>query len=358
MPGLFAKMREQNPELAAQYEPHYTAPNHYQDYLREIILAEKPQVVVETGVLYGTSSDRILSALDTLDKGTLYSIDPNPPEGVFSIDHPRWVKFQYLSTVALTMTFGKGGPWDIFLHDSDHEVWCQTFEYEVAWYLVRPGGLIMSDDTSWGYPYPDHGAWDAFCDRHGLRARMYGSMGVVRKPMMVPGAPMHATMNEIIDGASALADRAARNYAYVKSRMTEVEPNLFVGTAVAAASLGPDVPPDWCVISVTEYRAKYGRGEELPDEPNGALEFPFMITGAADNGALDRMARVIDAQLKAGKKVLVHCVHAHERSPLAVAWYLAWTGRLTMEAAYRFVKARHPSTEDRLQWLNGLRPVR
>jgi hypothetical protein len=138
--------------------------------------------------------------------------------------------------------------------------------------------------------------------------------------------------------------------------VTEIEPNLFVGTREDAAALGTAVPPDWCCISVTEYRAKYGRGEELPNEPSGALELPFMITGQADPVVLDRIAKLVGDQLRSGKRVLVHCVHAHERSPLAIMWYLAWTGRMTLEIAYTAVMAKHPSTENRLKWVDGVRP--
>lgn len=139
--------------------------------------------------------------------------------------------------------------------------------------------------------------------------------------------------------------------------MTEIEPNLFVGTREDAASLGAEVPADWCCISVTEYRAKYGRGEELPNEPRGAIELPFMLQeGAARKEALDAIALAIDDAIVFGKRVIVHCVHAHERSPLAVAWYLAWTGRMTLEAAHELVVARHPPAEDRLRWVEGIRP--
>jgi len=366
MAGLLTAMREQNPELAEQYARHYTAPNHYQDYLREILLGERndgggsPRIVVETGVSYGISSDRILATLDEIgiqERGLLYSVDPNPPAGVFEVSHPRWSKLKQLSTEALPFIYEHTGPWDIFLHDSDHEVWCQTFEYEVAWHFVRGGGLIMSDDTTWGSPI--HGAWERFCKRYNLTPRNYGHCGVVRKPAATPGSPTtrmdHEFIRSVIDGATALADRALAEY---KTHRTEIQPNLFVGTREAATALGADVPADWCCISVTEYRAKYGRGEELPNEPNGAMEFPFMLSGTADNTMLDRMAKVIHAQLAAGKKVLVHCVQAHERSPLAIAWYLAWTGERTMEDAYALVRSRHVETEDRMRWIGSLRPIR
>jgi protein-tyrosine phosphatase len=138
--------------------------------------------------------------------------------------------------------------------------------------------------------------------------------------------------------------------------MTEIVPKLFVGTREDAAALGPAVPLDWCCICVTEYRAKYGRSEELPNEPEGAIELPFMQTGKADPAMLDQIAALIDQQLGLGKSVLVHCVQAQERSPLAIAWYLAWTGSATLETAYASVAKKHPLTEDRIKWVKSARP--
>lgn len=144
-----------------------------------------------------------------------------------------------------------------------------------------------------------------------------------------------------------------------KPEPSEIEDRLFVGTRENAADLGPAVPAGWSCISVTEYRAKYGRSEELPDEPRGAIELPFMQTGKADAAVLDQIAETIERELAAGKRVLVHCIHAHERSPLAIAWYLHWTGRFaTLEIAYAHVVKKHPATEDRLRWVRGVRPGR
>lgn len=226
MGGLLTAMREQNPTLADDYARYYTASNHYQDYLREILLGERrdggsPRVVVETGVSYGISSDRILATLDEIGipgHGLLYSVDSSPPAGVFEVSHPRWSKLRQMSTEALPFIYERTGPWDVFLHDSDHGVWCQTFEYEVAWHFVRGGGLIMSDDATWGVP--PHRAWPNFCERHGLSYTTAGACVIARKAIATPGAPttrMDATyIREVIEDARRLADRAERDYAPIK----------------------------------------------------------------------------------------------------------------------------------------------
>jgi hypothetical protein len=133
---------------------------------------------------------------------------------------------------------------------------------------------------------------------------------------------------------------------------SEILSNLFVGTREDAEALGTAVPADWTCIAVTEYRARYGRKEELPHEPNGSIDMPFMRSGKADPVILDAIAETIWRSLLHGKKTLVHCVHAHERSPLAIAWYLVWAGLApTIEVAYAAIVRVHPSTERRDRWL-------
>lgn len=143
----------------------------------------------------------------------------------------------------------------------------------------------------------------------------------------------------------------------------EIVSNLFVGTREDAEALGPSVPEGWACLSVTEYRSRYKRNEELPREPAGSLDLPFMTDVPhgwhADPHKLDLIAEVIWWKLQVGKKVLVHCIHGQERAPLATAWYLAWSGNApTLERAYETVAKIHPRTERRDKWLRGGIPKR
>src|SRR5271156_1252644 len=101
---------------------------------------------------------------------------------------------------------------------------------------------------------------------------------------------------------------------------TEILPGLFLGTREDAEALGASVPDDGACLSVTEYRSRYGRKEELPREPKGSLDLPFMTDipdgWHADRHKLDLIAETIWWRLQIGKKVLVHCIHAQERSPI------------------------------------------
>lgn len=142
---------------------------------------------------------------------------------------------------------------------------------------------------------------------------------------------------------------------------TEVLPNLYLGTREDAEALGPRVPDDWACISVTEYRSRYKRTEELPREPDGSLDMPFMADWPggwhADPHKLDLIAETVWWKIQLGKRVLVHCIRAQERAPLAVAWYLAWSGAApSMRHAYETIATIHPLTERRDKWVRGAEP--
>lgn len=142
---------------------------------------------------------------------------------------------------------------------------------------------------------------------------------------------------------------------------TIILPNLFVGTREDAEALGERLPDDWACISVTEYRSRYKRTEELPLEPIGSLDMPFMADWPGGWHAcphkLDLIAETIWWKLQSGKKVLVHCIRAQERAPLVGAWYLAWSGAASsIVAAYEVVAKLHPKTERRDKWLRGASP--
>jgi hypothetical protein len=142
---------------------------------------------------------------------------------------------------------------------------------------------------------------------------------------------------------------------------TEILPNFYLGTREDAEALGPRVPDDWTCISVTEYRSRYKRAEELPREPDGSLDMPFMADWPggwhADPHKLDLIAETIWWKIQLGKKVLVHCIRAQERAPLAAAWYLAWSGAApSMRRAYETIAKIHPLTERRDKWVRGAEP--
>ena len=185
-----------------------------------------------------------------------------------------------------------------------------------------------------------------------------------------PGQKIDHATNLTVDGAWTYDPARARTLTrshFVRlliramTTATKILPNLFVGTREDAEALGVCVPDDWACISVTEYRSRYKRKEELPREPEGSLDMPFMADWPdgwhADPHKLDLIAETIWWKLQIGKKVLLHCIHGQERSPLATAWYLAWSGTApSLARAYEVITKLHPRTERRDKWLRDASP--
>lgn len=166
---------------------------HYQDKIYTLVKAEAPHIVVETGLWEGLGAEYILKAMDEVDRGHLYSIDPMDPNQRFNgvrgrpelweanpIVHPRFTLIREYSQKALEPLYLEIGQFDMFIHDSDHSHECQSFEYEAAWRMVRSGGIIASDDVAWGDP--PHRAWHTFLERHGLVGTVIGNAQWTRKP--------------------------------------------------------------------------------------------------------------------------------------------------------------------------------
>lgn len=154
---------------------------HFQDKLAAVVRIQKPRVMIETGLETGFGAEFYLQAMDSVGVGHLYSIDPKPhwKYDAKPIVHPRFTLIKERSQDVLHRLFRDTGPWDLFLHDSDHSYECQTFEYETAWNYVRPGGIIASDDPFWG----PHFAWDHFLKRHKItERRIIGNAQWVYRP--------------------------------------------------------------------------------------------------------------------------------------------------------------------------------
>lgn len=147
-------------------------PPHYQDKLAEVIQRERPKIVVESGCESGFGAEFLLKALEANGVGHLYSFDPSPHGMMISnpIKHKQFTLLKDFSYNLMVPFFMEHGPYDMFLHDSDHGPGCQTFEYELAWNLTKRGGIIATDDPMWGIGPSSvpHRSWDLFLARRGL----------------------------------------------------------------------------------------------------------------------------------------------------------------------------------------------
>lgn len=126
--------------------------------------AQKPQVVVETGVGYGVTSAFLLQALAANGNGELWSIDL-PPLGedadaqagslVPQSLRPRWHIIRGRSRSVLPRLISELPHIDIFLHDSLHTYRNMTWEFQSAWNRLKPGGVLISDDVAMNRAFED-----------------------------------------------------------------------------------------------------------------------------------------------------------------------------------------------------------
>lgn len=116
----------------------------------------KPDKVVETGVAHGVTSRIILEALQSNNRGHLWSIDLPPLErewqqqvgvAVTPACEPRWSYIKGSSRRRLPLLLSELGQIDLFIHDSLHSSRNVLFELERAWACLRPGGAIVVDDV-------------------------------------------------------------------------------------------------------------------------------------------------------------------------------------------------------------------
>lgn len=129
-----------------------------------------PKIVVETGTATGSMTSFLLAALQENKAGKLISIDI-PPEaekltmditvGVNEIGY--WIPKEYKSAwdyrigdakILLPQVLAENEV-DFFVHDSLHTRTHMVFEYSVARCLMRPGGIIASDDILWNNGFDD-----------------------------------------------------------------------------------------------------------------------------------------------------------------------------------------------------------
>ena len=183
-----------------------------------IVRKMRPNLIVETGVWHGVSTNYILKALEDNDNGRLISIDlpayietggqrtfnpyavkrtqiiddsgkvknmdnTNPvpkkdkmiflPKGqepgwIISDNYrKRWELILGPSEQILPTLFEKDLEVDIFLHDSNHSYETMMFEFEIAYDNLKKGGLILADNIHWNSSLYD------FCNVHHLQPNTY-----------------------------------------------------------------------------------------------------------------------------------------------------------------------------------------
>jgi cephalosporin hydroxylase len=147
----------------------------------------RPNVVVETGVLYGHSSAAILAALEENRSGRLVSVDlpieehrsitvggRSIQDGIISDElsvgcaiplnlHSRWSLQFGNSLDLLPNILSEVGPISIFVHDSLHTYDHMMSEFRLGYHALEHGGLLVSDDVDY------NSAWLDFCNSKNLK---------------------------------------------------------------------------------------------------------------------------------------------------------------------------------------------
>lgn len=127
----------------------------------------KPDVVIETGVARGDTSQAILKAMQINDKGHLYSIDLNQEKSIDGSDRgyyktgdrvtedlkKRWTLIDGDSKIELPKLLQRVPSVDIFFHDSLHTFDHMLFEYTTVWDHIKSDGWLVSDDAFWNHAF-------------------------------------------------------------------------------------------------------------------------------------------------------------------------------------------------------------
>jgi hypothetical protein len=120
--------------------------------------AMRPEVVVETGVAYGSMTTYLLTALQTNDYGVLHSIDlPS------ILDHKaklvgrfvptnlrdRWTLHLGASRRQLPKVLRMIRPVGLFIHDSLHTNRNMSWEFATVTPFLASRAVVLSDDAHW-----------------------------------------------------------------------------------------------------------------------------------------------------------------------------------------------------------------
>jgi hypothetical protein len=160
-----------------------------------------PGLILETGGTPGNSSAFLLRALARNGKGRLVTVDMPPTDTVEEFKGPeglRWhavlpegkssgwaipedLREQHQLVLgdakhALPDLLAEASAVDIFIHDSDHSYDHMHWEFEQVWPVIRPGGLLLSDDIL------GNSAFDDFVNQYGAVSHKLGNLGGIVKP--------------------------------------------------------------------------------------------------------------------------------------------------------------------------------
>lgn len=128
----------------------WNAEQHLFSLLYALVCVKKPNLVVETGVANGISTNAIMNALEnSKSSGALHSFDVLSETSKAYKGNGNW-QFHLLNAAKThnqlkseVQHLTKPAVW---LHDSNHGYRWQKFEYLLAMKSLKKGGILISDD--------------------------------------------------------------------------------------------------------------------------------------------------------------------------------------------------------------------
>lgn len=141
-------------------------PGHV-DLLYHACLHLRPDRVVETGVALGWSTLAILLAMEKNGRGVLKSVDMpypgrsnDPYVGCVLPDElrRRWTLLRGADRDVLPKIVREWGEIDLVHYDSDKSPQGRAFAFGLLWSVLRPGGLLISDDVHQNLGFRDFAA--------------------------------------------------------------------------------------------------------------------------------------------------------------------------------------------------------
>jgi hypothetical protein len=137
------------------YSRNFDCEKGMASFLYANILTIRPNIVVETGVANGISTNVIMHALEQTG-GKLHSFDVDQRCSSIYDGSGDW-NFHLLKgnlKRSLESEIKSIGAIDYWIHDSNHGYSWQSFEYQLAGEVLAPKGMLISDDidasTAWG----------------------------------------------------------------------------------------------------------------------------------------------------------------------------------------------------------------
>jgi predicted O-methyltransferase YrrM len=156
--------------------------------IHSVACAVRPRRVLETGVALGWSSLVLLKAVEETG-GHLVSVDLPYPfllgSAWVGIVVPmelrkRWTLIKKADSLGLPLALRTQPDFDLIHYDSDKSAAGRRWAYPLLWSVLRPGGVLISDDVG------DNEAWAEFCREvaHPMIVvrRSHSLAGILRKP--------------------------------------------------------------------------------------------------------------------------------------------------------------------------------